>query len=65
MNMDGWMGITGTVIIFFVLYRNKLQFSGWYVGKGREKLPKNISKLLISSSILLLILPLMLSVIIN
>jgi hypothetical protein len=35
-----WMGGIGILILFFVLYRNKFQFSGWYVGKGREKLTK-------------------------
>ena len=57
----GWMGGMGILILFFVLYRNKFQFSGWYTGKGREKLPKKVSKLLISSSIFLLILPPILS----
>ncbi|MEK3981309.1 hypothetical protein MKY37_20060 [Psychrobacillus sp. FSL K6-2836] len=44
-------------ILFFVLYRNKLQFSGWYKGKGREKLPRKVSQILILSSIALLLLP--------
>ena len=57
----GWMGGVGILILFFVLYRNKFQFSGWYTAKGREKLPKNVAKLLISSSIFLLILPPILS----
>ena len=60
-NTYGWMGLTAILILFLVLYRNKLQFSGWYKGKGREKLPKKVSKLLISSSILLLLLPPILS----
>ncbi|MDR7080705.1 hypothetical protein J2Y03_005796 [Neobacillus niacini] len=60
-NTYGWMGLIAILILFLVLYRNKLQFSGWYKGKGREKLPKKVSKLLISSSILLLLLPPILS----
>lgn len=44
-------------ILFFVLYRNKLQFSGWYKGKGREKLPRMVSQILILSSAILLLLP--------
>ncbi|WP_419958867.1 hypothetical protein [Psychrobacillus sp. BM2] len=44
-------------ILFFVLYRNKLQFSGWYKGKGREKLPRIVSQILILSSAILLLLP--------
>ncbi len=60
-----WMGGMGILILFFVLYRNKFQFSGWYTGKGRQKLPKKVSKVLISSSIFLLILPHILSAILN
>ena len=52
-NIDNyvWMVHTAILISFFVLYRNKLQLSGWYTGKGKEKLPKIVSKLHISSSI--------------
>lgn len=57
----GWMGYIAILFIFFLLYRNKLQFSGWYTGKGREKLPKWVSKSLISISILLSLLPLLIS----
>lgn len=57
----GWIGFFAILILFFVLYRNKFQFSGWYIGKGREKLQKKVSKLLISISILLLVLPPILS----
>ena len=34
------------IVITFVVSRNKLQFSGWYKGKGREKLPKPFSLML-------------------
>lgn len=57
----GWMGFTSVFILMFVLYRNKWQFSGWYKGKGREKLPKRFSQVLIFSSISLLLLPPVLS----
>ncbi len=53
----GWMGYIAILFVFFLLYRNKLQFSGWYTGKGGEKLPKWVSKSLISITILLLLLP--------
>ncbi|KAB2335355.1 hypothetical protein [Bacillus mesophilum] len=53
----GWMGFLAIFILFFVLYRNKLQFSGWYKGEGREKLPKIVSRILIFSSIILILLP--------
>jgi hypothetical protein len=53
----GWSYMLGVFIVIFVLYRNKLQFSGWYNGKGREKLPKVLSKTLIISAIILLLSP--------
>ena len=53
----GWMGFIAIFIVLFVLYRNKLQFSGWYKGEGREKLPKIVSRTLIFSSISLILLP--------
>lgn len=53
----GWTAMLGVFILIFVLYRNKLQFSGWYTGKGGEKLPKGVSKLLIISAIVLLLSP--------
>ncbi|MFP5115241.1 hypothetical protein ACSU64_23095 [Bacillaceae bacterium C204] len=57
----GWMGLVSILIFLFVQYRNKYQFSGWYTGKGRVKLPTNVSKVLITISILLMLLPLILS----
>src|SRR5699024_10281779 len=51
------LGSIAILLLLFVLYRNKLQFSGWYEGKEKEKLPKTVSFLLICSSILLLIAP--------
>ena len=52
-----WLGAIATLLLLFVLYRNKLQFSGWYKGDGRVKLPKFVSLTLILSSILLILLP--------
>ena len=57
----GWMGFVSILLLIFVLYRNKLQFSGWYKGKDRAKLPKMVSQILIFSSICLLLLPPVLS----
>jgi len=51
------IGFIAAFVLFFVLYRNKLQFSGWYNGRGREKLPKKLSQILILSAIFLLFLP--------
>ena len=52
-----WIGALAVVLLLFVLYRNKLQFSGWYKGKGRKKLSKNVTTTLISTSVVLIILP--------
>lgn len=56
-----WLGYIGIFILIFVLYRNKLQFSGWYKEKGMKRLPKVISKTLIISAVILLLLPPILS----
>jgi hypothetical protein len=51
-----WIAFLAIIILQFVFYRNKFQFSGWYKGKGKEKLPKRVSTLLIIFSVLLLLL---------
>ncbi|MFF2588740.1 hypothetical protein ACFVSS_12705 [Peribacillus butanolivorans] len=61
MNQYGWLGSIAILILLFVWYRNKLQFSGWYTGNGREKLPKKVSQVLILCSLLLLVSPPLLS----
>lgn len=53
-----WLGAIAIFLVLFVLYRNKWQFTGWYKGKRREKLPKTISLALILVSIVLVVLPL-------
>jgi predicted PurR-regulated permease PerM len=63
-NKYGWSSIS-VFILFFVLFRNKLQFSGWYKGKGKIRLPKKVSQILIVSVIVLLIFPAILSFIKN
>ncbi len=52
-----WLGAIAIFLLLFVWYRNKLQFSGWYKGKGKVKLPKSVSLTLIISSVLLMIIP--------
>jgi len=52
-----WLGAIAILLLIFVLYRNKLQFSGWYKGKGKVKLPKYLTVILILSSILLIVFP--------
>ena len=61
----GWMVFVAIFFLNFVLYRNKLQFSGWYKGKDKVKLPKIVSKILIFSSVCLLLLPPVLSYVFN
>lgn len=51
-----WMLFLSIFIIIFVFYRNSWQFSGWYKGKGREKLPKKVTSVLVFGACLLLIL---------
>lgn len=60
-----WLGSIAILLFIFVLYRNKLQFSGWYKGKGREILPKLFSFMLILVSILLIISPFILGLILS
>ena len=56
-----WLGAIAILLLIFVLYRNKLQFSGWYKGKDVAKLPKSVTVTLIFITILLIILPFLLS----
>ncbi|MBL3641415.1 hypothetical protein JMN23_03435 [Bacillus sp. RHFB] len=58
----GWLGSIAILLLLFVWYRNKLQFSGWYSEKGKEKLPKTVSQILIMCSLFLLGAPPVLSV---
>ncbi|NOU96204.1 hypothetical protein GC093_23690 [Paenibacillus sp. LMG 31456] len=51
----GWLAWIAIICLFFVLYRNKLQYSGWYIGKRRERLSKTTTLILVASSILLMI----------
>ncbi len=53
----GWWCYFGILVLLFVMYRNKIQFSGWYNGKGREKLTKIVTNLLISCSIIMILIP--------
>lgn len=59
----GWIGGFAILILLFVLYRNKLQFSGWYQVDKRCKLPKQVSSILIISSIFLIFTPIIISLV--
>lgn len=52
----GWMGFIAIFLSLFVLYRNKLQFSGWYTGTGNKKLSQKTTVLLLSFSAAMIIL---------
>lgn len=56
-----WMGFAGVFILLFVLYRNRLQFSGWYEGRGKNKLSQRATGILVVSAGVLLIMPVVLS----
>lgn len=49
-----WLVGISILIILFVLYRNKLQFSGFYKGSETVKLSKTVTIVCISCSILML-----------
>lgn len=53
----GWIGAVAVLVLLFVIYRNKWQFNGWYKGEEKGKLSQKTTKLLISLSVFLLILP--------
>lgn len=61
----GWTPYVSILMLFLVLYTNKLQFSRKNKGKVREKLPKLISKILVFTAISLLFFPPVLSFFFN
>ena len=51
--------LAGNVLLFFVLYRNKLQFHGWYrSAETQRKLSGKVTSVCISAAILLILVPL-------
>ena len=60
-----WISWIAIFIVIFVLYRNKYQFSGWYKGEGQEKLSKKVSLALMTISVILLVLPPIISFLLN
>ena len=51
----GWFVGIAILLLLFVLYRNRLQFSGFYNEEGNKKLPKKLSVTLIGFSIFMII----------
>ncbi|WP_071394867.1 hypothetical protein [Bacillus tuaregi] len=60
-----WVAALGIYVALFVLYRNKLQFSGWYKGKGREKLSRAATISILCCSIFMLTLPIILGLLLS
>ncbi|MBN6189161.1 hypothetical protein JQN58_20110 [Aneurinibacillus sp. BA2021] len=54
-NEFAWLIGVSILLLLLVLYRNTLQFSGWYVGKERKKLPPRIARFLVCCSAALLV----------
>lgn len=52
-----WLGAIAILLLVFVLYRNKLQFTGWYQGSKNVKLPKSVTYLLVFSAVIFMIIP--------
>ncbi len=53
--LGAWFVGPAILILLFVLYRNNLQFSGFYKGEGKVKLPRKVSVFLISCSMIMLV----------
>lgn len=47
-----WLGGVAILLLLFVLYRNRLQFSGWYKGEGRKNYPIQLLMLLLQCQFL-------------
>jgi len=56
----GWIGIIGLYLVFFIIYRNYLQFRGWYTGKERKRLSGRYTRLIGYISIILVLFPIVL-----
>lgn len=60
-----WLGIIALIITIFVLYRNKLQFSGWFQSEKNKKLPKSVSNTFLCIAAILFISPFLISLFIS
>ncbi len=64
-NPLNWMAIPANIIIILVLYRNKLQFSGWIRRQDGKRLTKTTSGVLMALAIMLLLVPLLKAIILR
>lgn len=53
-----WSMGLANFIIFFVLYRNRFQFKGWYKSERNKKLSSNATKILVTIALILIFFPL-------
>ncbi len=51
----GWLAGIAIILSLFVLYRNKLQFSGFYKGEEMVKLPRKVSISFIFCSVIMIV----------
>ncbi|WP_409340696.1 hypothetical protein [Paenibacillus sp. MBLB4367] len=54
-NEYAWLARVAILVLIYVLYRNRLQFSGWYKGAGMQKLSKPVTFSLLCISLLLMV----------
>lgn len=52
-----WTMTAGNLLLFLVLYRNYLQFKGWFKSENNKKLNKATTRGLVTVSAVLLLLP--------
>lgn len=52
-----WLFTAGNLLLYFVLYRNKLQFQGWYRSAHNRKLKTVTTVMLTGISLLFILLP--------
>ncbi|MDY0395717.1 hypothetical protein ACFSMW_19845 [Virgibacillus halophilus] len=58
----GWFPGIAILLLLFVWYRQRLQFTGFYKSKANQKLSKTAARVLIFISIILFILPALINV---
>jgi len=58
-----WFGFFGVILFIFVLYRNKLQFSGWYKGENRKRLSRKATTIINFTAVLCIISPIVFEII--
>ncbi|MFD4929508.1 hypothetical protein ACFWMS_11300 [Peribacillus butanolivorans] len=51
---DGWIVAMGIFPLLYVLYKNRLQFSGFYKNGGQVKLSNRATTILLCTSVLML-----------